>query len=174
VVEALEETVIRVGKPFDMVLDTVSSHLAVDTAFSYETRIRRCSTPLLEQGSGADVHNYVIIGAHVSGPEYQTPLWACGVATHPAAPMQTSMWIVAGIKRLCGLNLFQRGHELFWVRFPNSSGELESLRGYAEAGKLHPRLAAVLPLTSEGVQEAFRQLHSRRTQGKIVVQVERE
>jgi len=150
VVEALEETVIRVGKPFDMVLDTVSSHLAVDTAFSYETRIRRCSTPLLEQGSGADVHNYVIIGAH------------------------TSMWIVAGIKRLCGLNLFQRGHELFWVRFPNSSGELESLRGYAEAGKLHPRLAAVLPLTSEGVQEAFRQLHSRRTQGKIVVQVERE
>ena len=34
-----------------------------------------------------------------------------------------------------------------------------------------PAIEATLPLTSEGVAEAFRRLHSRRVRGKIVVEV---
>lgn len=134
------------GKPFDVVLDTVSSHDATDRAFRYEERLREATSPaLVASGPGADPHNYVTIGSKTPG------------------------WIAAGLKRVFGINCFAAGRELFWIKFPGCAPDLEKLAALAEQGKLRPTLAATLPCTDTGVQQAFRMMRERRTVGKVVV-----
>eukprot|EP00051_Salpingoeca_urceolata_P019441 m.284364 g.284364 ORF g.284364 m.284364 type:complete len:440 (+) comp19423_c0_seq11:2104-3423(+) len=94
-----------------------------------------------------DPHNYVTIGG--------TP-WA---------------WVQAGAKRVLGLNTFGAGHELFWVRFPYSQHELERLTAMVERGALRPTVQAILPFDDDGVQEAFRRLHTRKARGKLTLAI---
>ena len=47
--------------------------------------------------------------------------------------------------------------------------QLETLRRAVDEGTLRPRVGATLSFTDEGVREAFRLLRSRRTVGKVVV-----
>jgi NADPH:quinone reductase-like Zn-dependent oxidoreductase len=81
------------------------------------------------------------------------------------------------LKRTIGLNLFSwlsPGWELFWIRFPNSAGALQTLSEWVEEGSLKTKVQETLPFTDEGVQKAFAALHSRRVVGKMVVRVGKE
>jgi NADPH:quinone reductase-like Zn-dependent oxidoreductase len=78
------------------------------------------------------------------------------------------------LKRVCGIDLFAKGRELFWIRFPGCRKDLDSLRALADGAEdtsrgIKPRIAQTHPLTSEGARAAFAALHSRRTVGKVVV-----
>jgi NADPH:quinone reductase-like Zn-dependent oxidoreductase len=146
--EALRSLASTARAPFDLLLDCVSSHDPRDAAAAYEPIIRSAT---FDAGDSAAVPllagKYVCIG---------------GV---------TSDWLAAGLKRKTGVDLFSRGRELFWIRFPCSAGALGELAELADAGKLRPSVAEVLPFSSEGVQSAFAKLNGRRTAGKIVIQV---
>lgn len=147
VAQALQKIVAsRGGAPFDLVLDTVSSNDARDGAWRYEAHLRSATGPsLVASGPGADPHNYVTIGGSTSG------------------------WVTAGVKRLCGVNLFGKGRELFWIMFPGCRPNLETLRSMADEGSVKPAIDATVQLTDEGVREGFRRLNGRRTQGKVVL-----
>jgi len=173
VVHDLQEVVRAAGRPFDIVIDTVSSHDLRDSSHEYERRIRSArDPPLVASGPAADPHNYVTIGSGTAG------------------------WARAGLKRMLGVNLFARGSELFWIRFHGCAPDLETLRALADpdrsadhqadpggssgapgsTGKqsraaVCPVIEAMVPLTTEGVQEGFRRLNARRVRGKLVVQV---
>lgn len=79
-------------------------------------------------------------------------------------------WFRAGWERT-GLQCFGK-EKLFWITFPNSSGQLEQL---AEWGQdVAPYISRVLEFTPEQVQEGFDLILERRVQGKIVVRVGKE
>jgi NADPH:quinone reductase-like Zn-dependent oxidoreductase len=80
-------------------------------------------------------------------------------------------WALAHIKRFFGIDWFTKGRQLFWVRFPDSAKRLESLRQFCEANQLKVTIANRMPFTEEGIQEAFHLQMSRRTVGKIVIEV---
>lgn len=82
-------------------------------------------------------------------------------------------WIRAGVERTCGITWCwpNRHDKLFWVRFPQSAGELRQLQEWAEAGKLRPHIAATYDFSPEGVHEALEAIRSRRVQGKVVVKI---
>ncbi|CAF1643846.1 unnamed protein product, partial [Didymodactylos carnosus] len=71
-------------------------------------------------------------------------------------------WAFAHVKRFFGVNCFSKGRLLFWVRFPDSTQRLESLRQFCEANQLKVAIANRMLFTDEGVQEAFRLQMSRR------------
>ncbi|CAF4320549.1 unnamed protein product, partial [Adineta steineri] len=72
-------------------------------------------------------------------------------------------WVLAHIKRFFGIDWFTMGRQLFWVRFPDSTKRLESLRQFCENNQLKVTIANRVPFTDEGIQEAFRLQMSRRT-----------
>ncbi|CAF0925823.1 unnamed protein product [Adineta steineri] len=80
-------------------------------------------------------------------------------------------WVLAHIKRFFGIDWFTMGRQLFWVRFPDSTKRLESLRQFCENNQLKVTIANRVPFTEEGIQEAFRLQMSRRTVGKIVIEI---
>lgn len=80
-------------------------------------------------------------------------------------------WILAHIKRFFGIDWFATGRQLFWVRFLNSAGRLELLRQFCETNQLKVTIANRVPFTEEGIQEAFRLQMSRRTVGKIIIEI---
>jgi NADPH:quinone reductase-like Zn-dependent oxidoreductase len=147
IVKQLQEIVLAHGI-FHMVFDTVSSHDVRDTQnFDYQRAIINASNPTLFTPN-SNGNFYITIG---------------GV---------TWQWICAGLKRTVGVNLFNvftPGRELFWIRFPYSTEALNTLTKWAEDGHLKPWIATKLPFTSQGIQEAFEALHSRRVVGKIVI-----
>ena len=154
-VEALREVLsAHGGRPFDLVLDTVSSHDARDRAHAYKSRIRS-DRALLDHGpNAADEHNYVTIGGRTGG------------------------WIVAGVKRVTGVNLFKRGKELFWINFNRCAPDLKTLRALAEGeGSNGGGVRAVAGDREDGVsdgrgvREAFRMLHGRRVRGKLAIEL---
>ena len=148
VMDALAAIVEKNGAPFDVVVDAVSSGDAVDAAHAYERRVlTHDNPPLLATGANSDPHNYVTIGAKFSG------------------------WVKAGLKRVAGVNAFPPRRELFWITFPNCANDLETLRALADEKGLRPSIETVVPLTDDGVREAFRRLKSRRTRGKIAIEV---
>ena len=112
--------------PYDIVFDTVSSHDARDQAYQYEQRIRFSPTPfsLLSINS-----KYVVLGG----------MW--------------QDWVKAHVRRFTGINLFGKGRELFWVRFPESTSYLRLLTQYIEEGKLKVVIAGKKPLTNEGMPQ---------------------
>ena len=105
--------------------------------------------------NAADKHNYVTIGGRTGG------------------------WITAGLKRVTGVNLFKRGKELFWINFNQCAPDLRTLRALAEGEgsngggvrAVKPAIERTVPLTDEGVREAFRALHGRRVRGKLAIEL---
>ena len=162
-VASLESMVARRERPFDLVIDTVTSHDARDASCAYERRVRGAKGVLrLADAKARDANvnykkgspgEYVVIGGG------------------------TAKWLKAGLKRVCGIDLFAKGRELFWIRFPGCRKDLDSLRALADGAEdtssnlrgIKPRIAQTHPLTSEGARAAFAALHSRRTVGKVVV-----
>ena len=127
--------------PYDVVLDAVSSADARDKAASYIERVK----PYVK--TDGDRHNYVVFG---------------GATRH---------WALAGLKRFTGLNCFGRGFELFWIKMPGSSKRLSRLAAWADEGKLRPTVAQTFAFDEAGVRGAFEALRSRRTAGKVVLDV---
>jgi NADPH:quinone reductase-like Zn-dependent oxidoreductase len=80
-------------------------------------------------------------------------------------------WALAHLKRFLGIGWFRKGRQLFWVRFPDSAKRLESLRRLCEANQLKVTIAHRMPFTEEGIQEVFRLQMSRRTVGKIIIEI---
>ena len=151
-IASLESMVARRERPFDLVIDTVTSHDERDASCAYERRVRGARGVLAEAGVGKNKKNkknepgdYVTIGGG------------------------TAEWLKAGVKRVSGVDLFAKGRELFWIRFPGCGKDLEALRALAEEKRIKPRVAQTFPLTSRGARDAFAALHSRRTVGKVVV-----
>jgi NADPH:quinone reductase-like Zn-dependent oxidoreductase len=149
-VASLESMVARCERPFDLVIDTVTSHDERDASCAYERRVRGARGVLAEAGEGKrkgekNKGDYVTIGGG------------------------TAEWLKAGVKRVSGIDLFAKGRELFWIRFPGCGKDLEALRALAEEKRIKPRVAQTFPLTSRGARDAFAALHSRRTVGKVVV-----
>jgi len=127
--------------PYDVVLDAVSSADARDKAASYIERVK----PYVK--TDGDRHNYVVFG---------------GATRH---------WALAGLKRFTGLNCFGRGFELFWIKMPGSSKRLSRLAAWADEGNLRPTVAQTFAFDEAGVRGAFEALRSRRTAGKVVLDV---
>lgn len=156
-VERLQDIVIEHGGPFDIVLDTVSSHDARDVVHGYSGRIRAAGDPgLVDTGPDADGHNYVTIGGKTGG------------------------WVTAGLKRMTGVDMFARGEELFWIDFNACAPDLKHLRSLADgvgSGRVgscravKPAIEKTVPLTDDGVREAFRLLHGRRVVGKLAIEL---
>lgn len=154
VVEGLKKAVrANNDRPFDLVIDTVTSHDPRDISNQYERRIReahgvvRRSDKKKNENSQVDPHNYVTIGG------------------------STALWVKAGLKRILGINLFPKGFELFWIKFPGCAVELGELKRMVEEREkaFAPAIAATFPLTNDGVRAAFEKLHARRVVGKVVV-----
>ena len=158
---------------WDLVLDCVSSADARDRAASYAARVRAMEPPVVRRGgAGVDAHNYVVLGG------------------------ATGDWGLALVKRFVHLNLFSRGFELFWIKMPGASRTLRRLSEFADAPAdaataapdeaagapaaapaetpprpLTPRVETRLPFSEEGARQAFDALRSRRTAGKIVLEM---
>ena len=132
------------GRPFDVVLDCVTSADPRDQRNDYPTLIQKNSDILSS--------DYVYRRLGGSSPD----------------------WIRARLERY-GVNCWKDKHEkLFWIRFPHSSGELQQLQEWAQAGKLTPHVSNVYDFSADGVRSAFDALLGRRVQGKVVVQVYKE
>ncbi|KAJ8612845.1 hypothetical protein CTAYLR_002085 [Chrysophaeum taylorii] len=82
-----------------------------------------------------------------------------------------SDWFKAGVKKLTGISLFPKDRELFWIDPFRAANGLRELADLADTRGLKPHVSEVLPFTDEGLRAAFKQLRSRRTVGKIVIQV---
>ena len=80
-------------------------------------------------------------------------------------------WIYAHVKRYLGLSLFPRRTTLFWVRFPLCSPYLERLTAMIESNHLKIALSEEYAFSEEGIRKAFSSIMSRRTVGKIVIQI---
>lgn len=86
-------------------------------------------------------------------------------------------WILAHLKRFFGVDLFAEyygtpNRKLFWVRFLHTSKELAQIAKFVDAGWLHVRVGTVKHgLDETGVREAFAIQKSRRSVGKIVVEI---
>ena len=136
--ERLQDIVIEHWGPFDIVLDTVSSHDARDVVHGYSGRIRAAVDPgLVNTGPDADGHNYVTVGGKTGG------------------------WITAGLKRMTGVDMFARWSLADGV----GSGGVGSCRA------VKPAIEKTVPLTDDGVREAFRLLHWRRVVGKLAIEL---
>jgi len=128
--------------PFTCVLDTVFSNQSKDQSEGYGAFLRSESS-----GDSKKLLDgiYLLLGGTFSS------------------------WFAAGLKRTFGINLFRKGNELFWVRFPQSSGELDILRKAVDENNIKPFIHEILPFTEESVSSAFDALKSRRVRGKIVL-----
>ncbi|KAJ9441478.1 Quinone oxidoreductase-like protein [Diplonema papillatum] len=82
-----------------------------------------------------------------------------------------SDWVAAALKRTAGVNLFSKGRELCWVRFPHSTAELQELARLVDMHGVRPEVSAVHPFTEKGVADSFAELLSRRVKGKITLAV---
>ncbi len=120
----------------------MSSHDERDSVWEYETRIREALSPIIFSKTTSQ---YMFIGGKVGD------------------------WFLAHMKRFAGLNLFGKGRELFWVRFPASNLELQRIAEWIDAGIVKVHISERLPFTEENVQIGFEKLLSRRSTGKIIL-----
>ena len=158
---ALRDEVQRHG-PFDLVLDTVSSADQRDKDAGYPAAVLGADPALVRSGfgprkeAGVDAHNYVVLGG---------------------AP---GAWWRALVKRFTGANWFKKGFELFWIKMPGCTPQLRRLQELCDGNGLRPEVRhPVLPLSDEGIREAFLALNpppdqKRKVRGKMVVAVRRE
>ena len=109
------------GQPFTHVLDTVTSAKPSDQVMAYEHFVRheRHAVPVSSSSSSEQQQQQEQRYIHLLDPQQ-------GRYVKLGGP--TSSWFAAGVKRVCGLNLFwSKQSQLFWVRFPHSSHELQRL-----------------------------------------------
>jgi len=174
--------------PFDLVLDTVTSHDARDLAWDCPGKIRGSTEPRLVAEPGSRVSRRVQSPATVapSGSAQSTERssseepamkeleWTVDAHNYVTLGSGTSGWVAAGCKKVTGYNLFGSGRELFWITPQNSARHLEQLKNLCDNDGVRPTVAATVPLSSDGVASAFTAMHSRRTKGKYVIQVRNE
>lgn len=127
---------------FDLVFDTVSSHDERDSVWEYESKIRNVTEPAI---FNENFSKYIFIGGQVGD------------------------WFLAHLHRFFGVNWFAKGRQLSWVRFPASHFELLELSKMVDEDKLKLHISQRLNFTEENVQQAFENLLSRRTTGKIII-----
>ena len=138
----------RQYSPFDVILDCVTSADPDDARYSYPQRVRNNTN----RGVVSSDHLYQRLGG------------------------QCSDWIRAGLARS---KIFPQSwlwtdprERLFWIRFPQSSHELDELTRLADSGQLRPKIQTTYTgLTAETVQQALTDILTRRIQGRVVVKV---
>jgi len=123
--------------------------LCLDTVSSLEAKDKTTDYPGIVRGGEVKLltGRYITIGGH------------------------TGDWMLAGLKRTVGVDLFPKGRMLFWVRFPKSAGALERLTEMSEGGGLRPVVALEATFEEEPVRGAFAALHGRRVVGKQCLRV---
>ena len=148
---------------FDVVFDTVTSHDSRDRNFNYEHRMKSTTTTTTTTTTTSSTQ-----------PTSQVRLlhpWS----TYICLGGDTVDWFLAHLKRFLGVDLFPRGHMLFWVRLAGSGGvcggDLSTLKAFCEQRHLAVHVNSIHPLTSEGMQKAFQLQLSRHVVGKIVIRV---
>ena len=145
IVKKLEEIVKCNDGPFHFCFDTVTSrHVADD---KYKSKIL---SSVAESSRGVELFrgDYVTIG----GTFFD--------------------WVRAGIKRIIGFNLFRRGEELFWIKFPYSSFDLIQLKQFAENKSMKPHVSREIPFEDiEAIRKGINDLLGRRVKGKLVVRI---
>lgn len=111
------------------------------------------SPPVVAAGRGADGHCYVVLGG------------------------ATGHWATALLKRFLGLNCFETGFELFWIKMPGSRAVLQQLTAFAgppvegRPRPLKPKIDTKAEFSEAAARQAFDALRGRRTAGKIVMEV---
>ena len=147
------------GCPFDFVLDCVTSDDLRDTEpFHYPTLLQR--TTVDNSALLSDDYVYRRLG----GP--------------------TPDWIRASLQRACSGSAGgihggfwwwgsrnSEKEQLFWIRFPKSSGELDQLRQWMQDGRLRVAISKVNSFSQHGVEKAMKDIMSRRIRGKVLVQI---
>lgn len=86
----------------------------------------------------------------------------------------TRDWFFAGMERTLPITCFRGKEKLFWIRFPKSSGELQTLAQWCHDGLLKPLVSREVDFSPEAVHDAMNQIMSRRVQGKLVVKIAAE
>ena len=153
------EQALKAQKRFDVVIDTVSSADSRDQIASYPSKIAKLKILKIPgEEPGVDSHNYVVYGG------------------------KTWSWWRALILRLCGLNFFPLGFELFWIRMPNSRRYLQTLQKMCDnpdtrGSVLRPNIMKVFPFTNNAIREAFSIVHpppgkKRSARGKVVIRID--
>ncbi|GKY98147.1 hypothetical protein MPSEU_000772500 [Mayamaea pseudoterrestris] len=133
---------------YDVVMDCVTSDDPRDTAPYYY--------PRLIQQIGASDH---------------LPPWLSPNYIYRRLGGDTRDWIRAGLERTLGFNCWNKHEKLFWIRFPNSSGELKQLAVWADHKQLAPKINQVYEFNEKGVKNAFDAILDRRVKGKVVVDI---
>jgi|TARA_B110000967_G_scaffold187779_1_gene209990 NADPH:quinone reductase-like Zn-dependent oxidoreductase len=181
VVDALRAVVVANKKPFDLVIDCVTSHDTRDAGNQYESRVRSAEKAGVAKetadGSGVGIHN----GTESSSIHEKHRTTTPG-GVYVTIGGSFSRWVIAGLKRVFGVNLFPTKSELFWIKFSGCAKDLTMLATMAEfeqragdgvgvvtVAAVTPTIAATHALTNAGVRDAFKQMHERRVVGKIVV-----
>ena len=130
-------------KPFNVVMDCVSSAESCDMSMNYPSLLQHhaCAKEFL-------CVDYVY--RRLGGP--------------------STDWIRAGLERTTGSQWWPNRHDkLFWIRLPGSSGELLQIKKWVDDGKLRPHIDAIYSFSEEGVRKVFDDILSRRVKGKCVV-----
>lgn len=145
IIQDLKRMTCQGQQPFDLILDCVTSADPKDAQYDYPRRIRNSANNIT-----APNHLYQRLGGLPSD------------------------WIRAGLART---KIFPHKwlwkdprERLFWIRFPDSSHELDELARLSD--QLKPKIQKVYhAMTAATVQQAFDDILSRRVQGKVVIQV---
>jgi hypothetical protein len=82
-----------------------------------------------------------------------------------------SDWLLAHMKRFLGVNWFELGRMLHWVRFPMSHEYLNSLRYFVDNKNMRVQVSEELKFSEANIQLAFQNIKSRRISGKIVINI---
>lgn len=81
-----------------------------------------------------------------------------------------AQWAQAALRRCCGVDASRAPLQLFWIAMPHSKPCLVEAAALVDELALKPRVSAAA-FDDAGLREAFGQIRSRRTAGKIVVDV---
>lgn len=144
------------GCPFDFVMDCVTSEDPRDTAkVHYPTLLQDQEDPLLSE-------NYVYRRLGGASCDWIRAGMQRVVAGGAGGTKGSFFWWKWGRSPR---------EQLFWIRLPETSSELEQLADWAKQGKLKVAVQEVYPFSESGVQSAMDAILSRRVRGKVVVQI---
>jgi NADPH:quinone reductase-like Zn-dependent oxidoreductase len=126
---------------FDVVFDTVTSQDPRDRNFNYERRIKATSSSSSSSSSRQPMSQVRLLH------DRSTYICLGGV---------TMDWFLAHLKRFLSVDLFPRGHMLFWVRLAGNGsvcgGDLSILKTLCEQRRLAVHVNSIHPLTSSKLE----------------------
>lgn len=137
------------GCPFDMILDCVTSEDPGDSIQGYPQVLQDKANAIVVTSKP---HIYRRLGG--PPPDWIRAGMARTLAIFPAA------WFWP-----------DRHERLFWIRFPNSSQELQQIADWVDEGKLAAHVSKVYKMTAPDIQLAFQDLLGRRVRGKVVIRI---